>query len=144
VAQDHSATHAIGDAGLVGFGFSSTADDVDGNGNEDSGGTIFGLVGKYNFNGLDVGLGLQMADDDFADAGDDVTNITLSAAYQNAYLVLNQGDVGDQSPRFVTVGYYFDLAPASLVYFELQNVDDDTDADATTIVRATYKYDFSI
>jgi len=85
-----------------------------------------------------------MADDDFADAGDDVTNITLSAAYQNAYLVLNQGDVGNRSPRFVTLGYYIELAPASLVYFELQNIDDDTDADATTIARATYKYDFSI
>jgi len=79
----------------------------------------------------------------FANALDDVSNYTFAGSFSDAYAVANLGDDGDSSPFFVTLGYTYNIGPASLVYFELQNIDNDVDnQDAQTIVRSTFKYDF--
>jgi predicted porin len=128
---------------LVGAGGSFQADDVNDDGSQDDGGQLFGVIVKGNAGPVGLGLGLQFADEDFADSDDDVSHVTLTGTYGNAYVVFNRADSGDLNPQFATLGYTLNIGPSALMYFEYQNIDDDTENDSETILRATFKYDFS-
>lgn len=123
----------------VGLGVSSQADE-----GANSGGTLIGLLAKGPVGPVNVALTIQMADEDFADAGDDVSHITLAGSMGDIYAVYNQQDNGGNSPFYGTLGYKYDIGPGTLMYFEYQLNDDDTGADAESILRATFKFDLDI
>ena len=125
---------------LVGLATSIRADE-----GEDEGGTLVGAIAKGSVGPVGLALGLQFADSDFAFANDDVSNTTVSATLGSFYTVLNVTDDGSSSdPFFGTLGYTLGLGDDSLMYFEYQVIDDGTEADSETIIRATYKYDFGV
>lgn len=124
---------------VVGFATSVHADSGD-----NDGGTLLGGVVKGKAGPVGLGLTYQIADEDFANAADDVSNLTLTGKFGNAYAVYNLGDDGSNNPQYGTLGYTLNIGAGSLMYFEYQFVDDDTPADEETILRATYKYDFGV
>ena len=109
---------------------------------DDDGGTLLGAVVKGEFGGAGLALGLQLADEDFVDGDDDLTNLTFAGTFGNAYVVANLGDSGDASPYFATLGYYTDLNPAATMYYELQTVDADDGTDSEILGRAVFIYNF--
>ena len=117
---------------------------------DDDGGLLLGAVAKGSFgDSATLALGLQLADEDFVDGTEDLTNVTLAGTYGSAYVVANVGDDGDNSPYFATLGYASSLDPASVLYYEAQIVDSDSvdefgeDVDATLIGRIVYIYTFN-
>ena len=109
---------------------------------DDDGGTLLGAVAKGEFGGASLALGLQLADEDFVDGDDDLTNLTFAGSFGNAYVVANVGDSGDTSPYFATLGYAMDLTPAATVYYEVQTVDADDGTDSEILGRAVFIYNF--
>ncbi len=106
------------------------------------GGLLLGAVAKGEVGPAKVVMMLQLADEDYANADDNAINVTLGANLGDAYLIVNQGDVGSLSPFYATVGYTLHLGPSTLMYFEYQAIDLDTNNGSDTIARATYKFDF--
>lgn len=123
----------------VGLATSIHADD-----GADKGGALIGGVVKGKAGPVGLGLTFQLADEDFADADDDFSNVTLTSTFGNAYVVYNRADSGTNNPQYGTLGYTLNIGEGSLMYFEYQFIDDDTPADEETILRATYKYDFGV
>ncbi len=113
-----------------------------GNGGSD-GGTLIGGVAKGKFGGLGLGLGFQVADEDFAGGVDDVTNVTLTGTFGKFYAVFNAQGNGDngEDGNFATLGYTLNIGPSTLMYFEAQSLDNGG-PETTTFLRATFKYDF--
>lgn len=132
--------YAISDY-TVGLGFSSQADD-----GGDDGGNLIGLMANGPVGPVNLAVTMQSADQEYANAADDVTHITLAASMGNFYALYNQQDNGSEgsSPFFGTLGYTHTIGPGSLMYFEYQIIDDDTAADTQNILRATFKFDLDI
>lgn len=126
----------------VGAAASIHADAIAADGTDDPGGTLIGLLAKGDIGPASVAVTFQTGDEDFANSADDVSNLTIAASAGNFYGLYNQGDSGDTSPFFATLGYTLNLGDSALMYFEAQTVDNDDDDDATIIGRATFKYDF--
>jgi len=109
----------------------------------DDGGTLVGAVATGGVGIFGVRVGVQVADEDFANSADDFTHVTVAATLGDLYAVANVGDNGPLSPSFATLGYTLNLGPGSLFYFEAQTLDsDEPGTDATTIGRATYVFTF--
>lgn len=133
----------------VGVGIATQADEA-----LDDGGTLIGLLAKGPAGPVNLALTIQMADQEFADdlndpenaVVDDVNHITLSGSLGNFYAVYNQQDNGSagNDPFYGTLGYTKNIGPGTLMYFEYQLNDSDTDEDAESIVRATFKFDLDI
>lgn len=125
----------------VGLGISSEADE-----GADNGGTLIGLLAKGPAGPVNLALTIQLADEDFADAVDDVNHITFAGTLGNFYAVYNQQNNGSagNDPFFGTLGYTKNIGPGTLMYFEYQIVDNDNADDSETIIRATFKYDWDI
>ncbi len=108
---------------------------------DDDGGSLFGLMVKGDLGPLGVALTLQRADADFADAANSGDNLTVAATYGSSYLILNDGDNGESTTDFATLGYTYKISSSALMYFEYQNVSNEG-SDDDTIARATFKLDF--
>lgn len=107
------------------------------------GGTLIGVMLGGTFGPAKLTLTHQEADNDFAQAADDVTHTTLAGSVGPVYAVYNITDNGSSSdPFYATLGYTWTITDSTLMYFEAQTTDPDTDEDAETILRATYKLDF--
>jgi predicted porin len=132
--------YAINDY-TVGLGVSSQADD-----GADDGGTLIGLLASGPVGPVNLALTIQMADQEFANAVDDVNHITVAGSMGDFYAIINQQDNGSagNDPFYATLGYSKSIGDGALMYFEYQTIDNDTAADAETIVRATFKFDLSI
>jgi len=130
--------YTVGDF-VVGLATSMHADN-----GADKGGTLLGGVIKGKAGPVGLGLSYQIADEDFANANDDFTNVTLTSTFGNAYAVYNRGDDGTNNPQYGTLGYTLNIGSGALMYFEYQFIDDDSPQDEETILRATYKYDFGV
>lgn len=125
----------------VGLGISTQADD-----GADDGGTLIGLLASGPVGPVDLVLTIQLADQEFADAVDDVSHITVAGTLGDFYALFNQQDNGSEgsNPFYGTLGYKYDIGPGTLMYFEYQINDSDTAADTESILRATFKFDLDI
>lgn len=110
----------------------------------DNGGNLIGGVIALKTETAGLGLGVQFADEDFADLEDDFANVTVTASFGNSYALFNRGYGDRNNPQYLTVGYTLNLDPSALMYFEYQFVDDDTPADEENLLRAVLKYDFGV
>lgn len=116
----------------LGAGVSVLADD----------GVLLGLAASGSVAGLDVSAVFQLADEDFAGDTDDNTVFTLTGSYAGFYALATSLDSsGDGSSNF-TLGYTWNIADKTLMYFEIQQLD--VEGEETTIGRATLKRDFTI
>lgn len=115
-----------------GAGLSILADD----------GVLFGLAASGNFAGAGLSAVLQIADEDFAGDPDDVTVLTLTGTYAGFYALFTTLDDSGPGSNNFTLGYTWNIADATLMYFELQQLDQS--GDDTTIARATLKRDFKV
>ena len=112
----------------------------------DDGGSLFGLSAKYDFGaGSIVGI-YQLGSDDIGVGGtpDEQTTVSFAGTLGNFYGVLETRDNGAGNDLLSgTLGYTWNIAPSSLMYFEAQTLDNDVPGEDTrTILRATYKFDF--
>ena len=108
------------------------------------GGTLVGLSLTGDFGLGSIALIFAGADEDLSGSGDDQTQFSAAATLGDLYGVLETRDNGNGNDLLsATLGYTWNIAPSSLMYFEIQTLDDDiAGVDATTIGRATYKFDF--
>ncbi len=125
----------------LGVGLATTADE-----GANDGGTLVGLLASGPVGPVNLALTLQLADQDFANAADDVSHFTIAGTYGNFYAIYNQQDNGSagNDPFYGTLGYYTNIGSGGLMYFEAQVVDNDDADDAETILRATYKFDLDL
>ena len=114
-------------------------------GNQSSGFLIGGVASTSLDNGLELGLGLQVADSDFTGSGDTSTQVTFSGAYGSFYTVLNLADgLVDDAGSYGTVGYTHQLSDNALLYFEGLIFDGNDDLGTLFGLLAAFKYDFDI
>ena len=108
------------------------------------GGTLVGLSLTGDFGLGSIALIFAGADEDFSGSADDQTQFSAAVTISDFYGVLETRDNGNGNDLLsATLGYTWNIAPSSLMYFEIQTLDDDVaGVDATTIGRATYKFDF--
>lgn len=107
------------------------------------GGTLVGVMLGGTFGAAELTLTHQDADSDFAQSAAEVTNTTIAGTLGPIYVIYNVTDNGSSSdPFYATLGYTWTITDSTLMYFEAQTNDPDTDVDAETIIRATYKLDF--
>ncbi len=114
----------------LGAGVSILADD----------GVLLGLAASGNVGGVGLSGVFQLADEDFAGDTDDQTVLTLTGTYGSFYGLATTRDTSGPGSSNFTLGYTWNIAPKTLMYFEVQQWDDNG-AD-TTIGRATLKRDF--
>lgn len=103
-------------------------------------GVLLGLAASGEVGGIGLSAVLQLADEDFAGDSDDNTVLTVTGTFGGFYALGTTVDSsGDGSSNF-TLGYTWNIAPKTLMYFELQQLD--IEGAETTIGRATLKRDF--
>ncbi len=106
-------------------------------------GTLIGLSATGSFSGVGLSLVLQSADEDFANDTDDNTVVTLTGSYAGFYGLITSRDTSDDTLTNLTLGYQWNIAKKTLMYFEFQTLGSD-DADDNQILRAVLKRDFTL
>ena len=107
-------------------------------------GTLIGLSATGSFSGVGLSLVLQSADEEFANDTDDNTVVTVTASYAGFYGLFTSADNSATTPTNFTLGYQWNIAKKTLMYFEWQTLDPDDGSDDTVILRAILKRDFTI
>ncbi len=115
-----------------GAGVSALADD----------GVLLGLAASGKVAGIGLSAVLQIADEDFAGDTEENTVLTLTGTYAGFYGLLTNADTSGEGSSNLTLGYTWNIADSTLMYFEIQQLD--SGGDETTIGRATLKRDFKI
>ena len=127
---------AIGDI-TIGLAAQTTADDTaQGSAGNDE--TILGLaVSGINLGPVSLGVGLQSQDDD--------SSFLIDAGISNFYVHIEalSIDATDQDRLSTTLGYTLSLGRKTTMYFELNQIDNDTgdSDDDRTAAMAVLKYD---
>ena len=115
--------------------------DEDFNGDQ---GTLIGLSATGSFSGVGLSLVLQSADEDFANDTDDNTVVTVTGTFAGFYALFTSLDTSGPTPTNFTLGYQWNIAKKTLMYFEFQQLDADDGSDENTILRAVLKRDFTL
>lgn len=114
-------------------------------GNRSSGFLIGGVASTSLDNGIELGLGLQVADEDYTGSGDTSTQATFSAKYGNFYTVLNLATgLVDDHGSYSTLGYTHEFSDNALLYFETLIFDGVDEMGTLFGLLAAFKYDFDI
>ncbi len=130
------------DAGsfTLGAGVTARADD-----GADEGGTLVGIAATGALGDANLSAVFQVADQEFVNDTDDHTIVTVTAWYKNMYGLFTSRDQSTNTPTSMTLGYQWDIADKTLMYFELQQLDpDEAGVDSNTIGRMVLKRDFNV
>lgn len=130
----------------VGFNFGPAAIGAAIAVNEDGvdSGTLVGLSATGSFSGVGLSLVLQSADEEFANDTDDNTVVTVTGTYAGFYALFTSADNSATTPTNFTLGYQWNIAKKTLMYFEFQQLDADDGSDENNIIRAILKRDFTV
>ena len=107
-------------------------------------GTLVGFSAVGSFSGVGLSLVLQSADEEFANDTDDNTVVTVTGSYAGFYALFTSRDTDATTPTSFTLGYQWNIAKNTLMYFEFQQLDADDGSDENSIGRAILKRDFKV